>query len=202
MSGYIYCFNTVCDHKIYKAGHTQQDELSYRLKSYLGPSKPRVVVASRHVVDSVDAEKMLLGLLRQSSAVKPRIDLGDEWFEACHDDTEEIHKAILFIFDVVAKAAGKKQNNNWSNDTHITTCSESTSQITSLPAMGSYFEALDRFIIESPTNDIECIENAVNVFEKSEKCPIFADFVMWPKATRLAVACNRYPYISRKSGGK
>ena len=80
MAGLIYCFNTVGDNKIYKAGHTQ-NSLSTRLKGYLGPSKPRTIFFSRKVDDSIHAEKMMLTLLRQCTSLKERKDLGDEWFE-------------------------------------------------------------------------------------------------------------------------
>lgn len=193
MSGFLYCFNTFCDPNIYKAGHTQQEELKFRLKSYLGPSKPRIVVASRRVLDSIGGEKMMLGLLRQSSVVKPRRDLGDEWFEACHDHAEEVHKAIRFLFDVVAKAAGEV-------DPMPTVFAKSlqqhslTTDATTLPAMGTYFQALDHFINTSSELSSD-MEASVTAFETSKECPIFADYVMWPKNIRVAVAANRYPFL-------
>ena len=63
--------------------------------------------------------------------------------------------------------------------------------------MGSYFEALDRFVYTAlPAGDMD---EVLREFERSDLCPVFAEYVMWPRATRLAVACNRFPHLSRSS---
>ena len=64
MTGIIYCFNTVGDSKLYKAGHTT-NKLEKRLAGYLGPSKPRSIIFSRTVKNSHMAEKLMLKLMRQ-----------------------------------------------------------------------------------------------------------------------------------------
>ena len=71
------------DNRIFKAGHTQR-QLSARLSGYLG-RQPRTVFFSRRVDDSVNAEKIVLTLLRRCSSLKSREDYGDEWFEDVQD---------------------------------------------------------------------------------------------------------------------
>lgn len=191
MAGFIYCFNTICDTHIYKAGHTQQPDLQSRLKSYLGPSKPRVVVASRRVDDSVVAEGMMLGLMRQCYALKVREDLGDEWFESCKEIPDVmLHKAILLIFDVVSKACRK--NGPPPPPLPRRVDQEPPSPTTTLPAMGAYFAALDAFMYRAPPELFADVDGALRAFEAGDACPIYAEYVMWPRATRLAVARNRY----------
>ena len=74
-------FNTLGDDRIYKAGHTQQAAVRNRLAGYLGPNKPRMLVVSKRVADSLHAERLMLQLLASSRAFYPRPDLGPEWFE-------------------------------------------------------------------------------------------------------------------------
>ena len=76
MPGFIYFFSTFGDRTVFKAGRTDQESLAARFKSYLGPSKPRMVVASREVDDTVAAEDMMLRLLRSSRVLQARPDLG------------------------------------------------------------------------------------------------------------------------------
>lgn len=193
MAGTIYCFNTVGDHRIYKAGHTQQ-ELKSRLRGYLGPSRPRVIVASRNVDDSVAAETMVLGLLRQCSALVPRSDLGNEWFESRDGvGDDERHKAILFVFDVVSKAVHTRPASKYEEPS---TSHSSLHVSETLPAMGAYFEALDHFVHTASPETLGTMDDILRSFEQSDSCPLFAEYVMWPRATRLAIAHNRFPHIS------
>lgn len=193
MAGTIYCFNTIVDAKIYKAGHTQQD-LAARLRGYLGPSKPRTIVAQRQVDDSVAAETMMLGLLRQCCALRTRPDLGPEWFGANESmDTDEIQRCILFVFDVVGKAVRCSRD-----PPHASTISSNppSTEMTTLPAMGAYFEGLDRFMQRAMPNYLQTLEHAIREFERSNDCPVFSEYVLWPRSTRVAVARNRYPQLS------
>lgn len=197
MAGTIYCFNTITDANIYKAGHTQQ-ELSARMRGYMGPSKPRLIVATRSVDDSSAAETLMLSLLRVSSILKPRWDLGHEWFEANEVNMTDRHKAITLLLDTAAKATRTTR----SRETKAPTKEESvrdTSQLEILPGMGPYFEALDRFIGEAPTTDVQNLHTALTAFERGANCPIFADYTMWSKGQRLAVARNRHPYSFSRS---
>ena len=66
--------------------------------------------------------------------------------------------------------------------------------------MGSYFEALDRFV-HTAVSKGEDMDVVLRAFERSDLCPVFAEYVMWPRTTRLAVARNRFPYMSRLSLG-
>lgn len=199
MAGIIYCFNTICDHRIYKAGHTQQD-LPSRFKSYLGPSKPRTIVATRHVDDSLAAEGMMLGLLRQCAALRVRSDLGVEWFEAHPDvDEDDRHKAILLIFDVVSKAVRTRIQDEGCPVWGASKPDVPTGTVCTLPAMGAYFEALDRFVRCAPPEAVADMDTALREFERGDDCPVFAEYVMWPRATRLAVAQNRYAHIPTES---
>lgn len=192
MAGTIYCFNTICDHRIYKAGHTQQD-LKSRLRGYLGPSRPRVIVASRKVDDSVAAETMVLGLLRQCSSLVPRPDLGNEWFASKDGvDDDERHKAILFVFDVVSRAVRRTCSPPKSPEPSRSHSSLHVSD--SLPAMGAYFEAFDNFVHGAEL--VGTMDDILRSFEESDSCPLFTEYVMWPRATRLAVAQNRFPHMA------
>ena len=187
MAGQIYCFNCVGDHRIYKAGHTQQ-KLSSRLKSYLGPSKVRTLVAQRQVDDSVAAETFMLGLLRQCYALRLRRDLGNEWFQLREDvDVHVCQAAIVFIFEVVSKAVRNME------DTQPVECPNVPE--TTLPAMGIYFEALDRFVDTASHDELSDTDHALRVFEESDKCPVIVEFLPWPRNTRLKITQNRYPHV-------
>ena len=104
MAGFVYFFNTVSDGSIYKAGETQQESVASRMRSYLGPSKPRTIVVSRAVDDAREAERLLLALLKQCVHFRFRPDYGDEWFEAVTADVEKRHRAAILIMDVVQRA--------------------------------------------------------------------------------------------------
>ena len=198
MAGIVYCFNTICDHRIYKAGHTQQT-LQSRLRGYLGPSRPRVIVASRKVDDSVAAETMILGLLQQCSTLAQRTDLGNEWFELKDGvDVEECHKAILFVFDVVSKAVRAPDCCKHPDVPTLHPPSQVTTSnidVCNLPGMEGYFDALERFVCTTSKCD-GTMDDILQAFEDSDFCPVFSEYVMWPRKTRLSVACNRFPHIS------
>jgi|APSaa5957512622_1039677.scaffolds.fasta_scaffold08786_6 hypothetical protein len=105
MSGYIYCFNTHENPHIIKAGHTQQ-KVQKRLRGYLGPTKPRSIIFTLKVDDSVEAEKMMLKLFEQCISLNKRCDLGNEWFETtgCFNFKERAEH-LQTIAKIVQKAS-------------------------------------------------------------------------------------------------
>uniref|UniRef100_A0A6C0IY05 Bacteriophage T5 Orf172 DNA-binding domain-containing protein n=1 Tax=viral metagenome TaxID=1070528 RepID=A0A6C0IY05_9ZZZZ len=105
MSGFIYCFNTHENPNIIKAGHTQQD-VQKRLRGYLGPTKPRSIIFTLKVDDSVEAEKMMLELMQQCVSLNKRHDLGNEWFETTGNfNFEQRTKHLQTIAKIAQKAS-------------------------------------------------------------------------------------------------
>ena len=109
MKGHIYCFNTHENPGIIKAGHTQQD-VRKRLRGYLGPTKPRAIIFELEVDNSIEAEKMMLELMRQCVSVTQRHDLGNEWFQSSGNFTpEERFNHLRIIGKIVQKASKKSE---------------------------------------------------------------------------------------------
>ena len=105
MSGFIYCFNTHENTNIIKAGHTQQ-EVQKRLRGYMGPTKPRSIIFTLKVDDSVEAEKMMLQLMEQCVSLNKRYDLGNEWFETTGNfNFEQRAGHLQTIAKIVQKAS-------------------------------------------------------------------------------------------------
>ena len=105
MSGFIYCFNTHENPNIIKAGHTQQ-EVQKRLRGYMGPTKPRSIIFTLKVDDSVEAEKMMLQLMEQCVSLNKRYDLGNEWFETTGNfNFEQRAGHLQTIAKIVQKAS-------------------------------------------------------------------------------------------------
>ena len=132
MAGTLYCFNTVSDPRLYKLGHTQQDPTA-RPRGYMDP----VACASSSRLGTWTtpyAGRQSLSLLRICTYLRPRRDLGTEWFEAAVDDVEERHRAIVLIMSTVAAAV---------RSTSSVPPSRQTSPVSSPagppPAMGQYF---------------------------------------------------------------
>lgn len=106
MSGYIYCFNTHENPNIIKAGHTQQQDVQKRLRGYLGPTKPRSIIFTLKVDDSVEAERMMLQLMQQCVSLNKRCDLGNEWFETTGNfNFEQRASHLQTIAKIVQKAS-------------------------------------------------------------------------------------------------
>ena len=59
---------------------------------------------------------------------------------------------------------------------------------TSLPAMDAYFRALDEFVRGHVGLDVATV---VAAFERSDTCPVFAEYVLYPLPVRVAVASRR-----------
>lgn len=188
MAGYIYFFNTLGDGQIYKAGETQQDNVSARMRGYLGPSKPRTIVASRAVDDALEAEKLLLSLLKQCVHYRFRPDYGDEWFEAVTDDVEERHKAVLLIADVVQRAVRSGAPGNVVIPAPV---SRDPDEETSIAGYEQYFAALDNYRNSAPPNVLSP-DTLIRTFDASKECPIFAQYGLCSHAKRVAVARKRY----------
>lgn len=205
MPGFIYFFSTFGDRAVFKAGRTDQQSLAARFKSYLGPSKPRMIIASREVDDTVAAEDMMLRLLRSSRVLQVRPDLGTEWFSADTDDAEEVHATVRFIFEVVQKAVRdvpaeevhpKKLARRAERDLAEDEYSHQIADADTLPAMGCYFEAFDKYVDNAPCGVLTLgIERIVTNFESDRSCPVFAEYLLWPKDARVRVAKNRFPHL-------
>ena len=205
MPGFIYFFSTFGDRTVFKAGRTDQESLAARFKSYLGPSKPRMVVASREVDDTVAAEDMMLRLLRSSRVLQVRPDLGAEWFSADADDVEEVHATVRFFFGVVQKAVRdvpaeeaptKKLARRAEHDPTEEDSFRQVADADALPAMGCYFEALDEYVNKAPCAVLNVgMEGIVTEFESDRSCPVFAEYLLWPKEARIRVAKNRFPHL-------
>ena len=185
MEGILYAFNTICDPNIYKVGYTRQTELAARLRGYLGPSKPRVIVVSRRVDDATEAERLLLGLLRVSNVVRARPDLGDEWFEAL-GAPDHTQRTIHWISGIVERAVRVPCR---------TAAPDPPSQAPALGGddlrgMESYFAAMDGWWGTNGSNDD--VTSAVQAFEESAACPVYAHFTRFSLDERVAAARARF----------
>lgn len=194
MAGFIYFFNTVSDGSIYKAGETQQDSVAARMRSYLGPSKPRTIVVSRAVNDAMEAERLLLTLLKQCTHFRFRPDYGDEWFEAVTVDVDERHRAATFLVDVVQRACEARPREN-PHPAHTVQPTEESSDEEDgmLPGYQTYFATLDRYrsVAASPEslNDARAL---VREFDASDHCPIYPEYGRFAFEARVAAAHRRY----------
>ena len=196
MAGFIYFFNTISDPSIYKAGETQQDSVAARMRSYLGPSKPRTIVVSRAVKDAKEAERLLLALLKQCTHFRFRPDYGDEWFEAITADVDERHQAAILLVDVVQRACEAHPRK-----VHYHTRVESPSDEEQggeendgmLPGYQTYFAVLDRY--RSTTASPESLNDEralVREFDASDHCPIYPEYGRFTFEARVALAQRRY----------
>jgi hypothetical protein len=193
MAGLVYCFNTVGDSSIYKAGHTQ-NSLRTRLKGYLGLSKPRTIIFCRKVHDSVLAEKIMLTLFRQCKSLKERGDLGDEWFQDVSETKSILHEHLTNIADVVQRVSPTKEAipsySPRAEETDI--CNESC---TSLKGMEQYFQHFDTFVNTATPLRLDTVHSLVQNFEDSSLCPVFPEFVLYTKRQRENAVSNRYSHL-------
>ena len=195
MAGTIYCFNCITDATIYKAGHTQQD-LASRLRGYLGPSKPREIICTMAVDDSVRAEQLMLKLFRALHAFRERQDLGNEWFEAREEDREERHAAVQLVMQVVRDAVKKAPLKRPLSARETGGGDDAIDG--SMPGMELYNQKLDDYIGSASR---ECLEKGVDAlvdaFEDSDQCPVFVEYVRWSRDARIACARARHPHLVR-----
>ena len=204
--GTIYCFNTLSSSTIYKAGHTQT-ELAARLRGYLGPSKPRVMVFSREVDDSVEAERMMLTLMRQCVSLRSRDDLGKEWFEAVPEiGAEERHAQLVTIANVVALAsrslARVESGGGSGGGSGVESGVESGRQegwsLGSVVGLESYFAGFDRYVSEvRDLSGIANVEELMRAYETSDSCPVMCAFLPHSPKVRLIAAGHRYGSLLR-----
>ena len=190
--GFLYCFNTLGDARVYKIGHTRQDELAHRLKGYLGPSKPRVLVVQRRVVDSVEAERLCLALVRGTRVLLERRDMGDEWFEAPPGvDVDQLHCALALLAEVVGRAVETEVTRASAIASHETACEPRTHDAYP-PGMEQYVAALDRYVANAaPMSALASPDALVDAFEGDAACPVFVEYLMWDRATRVRWADAR-----------
>lgn len=185
MHGTIYCFNTIGDARIFKAGHTQ-NELRARLRGYLGPSRPRTIFFCQCVDDSVLAETLMLTLLRQCVSFTQRKDLGNEWFEATVDDAPTLYDHLKKIAYVCALASCARP----SNARHAVATREFAAHVNACAGLQYYFERFDAYVQTAKV--FSTVEELVHAFESSTACPVLADYVPYTMEQRVAAAARRY----------
>lgn len=101
--GHLYCFNTMANPRLYKAGMTLNEDINVRLKQgYQGGNKPNIVVSTMFVLDPVSAEKRLMSALCNSGILTQDRRMGREWFFATDDDEVRRHATIARIMGRVA----------------------------------------------------------------------------------------------------
>lgn len=109
-SGYIYCFNTLGNPNIYKAGMTHKFIYDERLTQYDGCNKPDVIVGTLFVQNAREAENQLLAALKSSGVLEPVRRMGKEWFRATDEvDILRRHVVISGIMSNVCHAVHRKR---------------------------------------------------------------------------------------------
>lgn len=180
MSGFIYCFNCVGDATTYKVGFTKQSTLQHRFRGYLGPSKPRMLVASKRVDDAERAETLAISLFKQNKHLVHDDTLGEEWFRSTEGDAAERHRSIQLVFDVVQMAT----------TTSIVTPVKSVAPARPISPTNNmpceYFEALQTFVAQAPRQHVQDAEHCLASFEQSDACPLLMEFTPFSKAVRIA----------------
>lgn len=218
MKGTIYCFNTIGDSRTYKAGHTT-NKLQKRLAGYLGPSKPRNIIFSRPVENSIAAEKIMLRLMRQCISIVPREDLGDEWFQAIESvdcsfrnnatnsietitrkfDFDTRHKQLQHIAKIVQMTirAAKFHPIQQVNETPL----EVQTRDISIRGFETYFAQFDKFVQETDAASLKDESTLMQLYEASNYCPVnrFCEYLPYDRTTRLKVVQNRYKRLLGKS---
>lgn len=193
MAGLIYCFNTVGDGRVYKGGQTQ-NTMSMRLKGYMGLSRPRTVVFSRPVGDSVRAEEMMLTLFRQCVSLKSRDDLGKEWFEDVSDDTNVLLDHLKSVADIVQAA-----NPPLSLKNRPDPACRPLPDVEAVPLRGMerYFSGLDAFVNASTPLTADTADELVSAFEASDACPVFAEYLPSTRQQRISAVHQRHAHLFR-----
>ena len=197
MSGHIYCFNTHENPNIIKAGHTQQD-VPKRLRGYLGPSKPRTVIFSLKVNDSVEAEKMMLQLMQQCVSLNKRHDLGNEWFETigCFN-FEQRATHLQAIARIVQKASNiipivqtmpQKRTINHNDEPTVLQATNT------LPGLEEYFKNFDDFVTQEAQQFllVNSPQFLLRSYEASTFCIHICQFLPFTEEDRTRVTAERY----------
>jgi hypothetical protein len=215
MKGFIYCFTTHENPYIIKAGHTHQ-EVSKRMRGYLGPTKPRTMIFTHEVDDSVEAEKMMLKLMRQTVSIKQREDLGNEWFETVGEYSFHDRQVHLENIAQIVKKASKKQDVVYSGESDeisaeesdekkvkrlkLTNFTEKYGNATTLRGLEYYFETMDQFVREEAP-PFEKAVDLLRAYEASKFSPYgkFCQFLRFPEEVRVQVTANRYSEFLSKT---
>lgn len=113
--GYIYCFNTISNHNVYKVGMTEQFMYDNRLDTYDGGNKPYVIVGTIFVPDARDAERQLLAKLKTSDVLKHDKGMGKEWFRAT-DETDTVRRHLV-ISDIMLEVCCRSLHRKRPRDT-------------------------------------------------------------------------------------
>ena len=107
--GHIYCFRTVGNPTIYKAGMTTRFDVKARLDEYDGANKVDVVVSCIFVEDARRAETQMLQSLKTCGVlVLDKKTLGNEWFRATGDDT--VHRHVVISQIMANSAVNRKRS--------------------------------------------------------------------------------------------
>lgn len=202
MSGYIYCFNTHETPNIIKAGHTQQ-EVQKRLRGYMGPTKPRSIIFTLKVDDSVEAEKMMLQLMEQCVSLNKRYDLGNEWFETTGNfNFEQRAGHLQTIAKIVQKASSIPPSVPDVRERILISETKSSKldseppvqQATGLRGLEDYFKKFDDFVAqEAKPNRVSPLALLRN-YEASTFCPYgnLCQFLPFSEPERVEVVSKRY----------
>lgn len=187
MSGHIYCFSTMGNPRIYKAGMTSKG-IAARFANYSGPSKPLEVIFTRAVSDVVCAEKDMLALLRQCTSLRQRNDMGVEWFETTEECVALRHEHLLLIGNLVSRVYPTTREETRVENRTTTFAGNYN---TSLPCMANYFLRLDEFVRTRAISEMTA-DALRTSFEEGERCPIFAEYALCDASVRTDVIRNRY----------
>lgn len=186
-AGLLYAFNTMGDPSIYKVGLTT-NTFSERCKGYIGPIKPRTVVFTKNVDDCVKAEKLMLMLMQNSRVVESRVhDLGPEWFSAAGDFEVDIrHKVILEYANIVTAAVATKEIRRVYERTDMgRDCYKETRGCHGVLGMETYFNVLQKYVNIASCEILESPESLLDSFENSDICPVYAEYVLHSRESRL-----------------
>ena len=107
--GHIYCFRTVGNPSIYKAGMTTRFDVKARLDEFDGANKVDVIVSCMFVEDARRAEVQMLQSLKTCGVlVLDKKTLGNEWFRATGDDT--VHRHVVISQIMANSAVNRKRS--------------------------------------------------------------------------------------------
>jgi len=100
--GHIYCFNTMGNPRLYKAGMTMNEDINVRLRGYQGGNKPNIIVSTMFVSDPASVERRFMTALYSSGILTQAKRMGREWFFATDDDEMRRHVVISRIMGETA----------------------------------------------------------------------------------------------------
>lgn len=188
-NGILYCFNTLASSNIYKCGMTTKT-LSSRLSGYMGPAKPRIVIFSRKVSNVYEAEQIMLQLYRQTSCFRQRKDLGKEWFNSVDTfSDDDIKLQILNVINIVCMIFPfDNSKHKYLGDTETGTGENALPQ--------KYMIHIERFITSRELSDFSSFDHLRELFESSEFCPYFTDFLPCDVPTRTKCIMDHFPHLS------